>query len=134
MAMISREELQALLRTDFVSFVERGFYELNPKTKYLHNWHIEVIAEALEQCRKGELRRLVINVPPRSLKSHMTSISFVAWLLGHNPAAQVICASYAQDFLDKMAADCRSLMTSRWYQDLFQQVVWPCVGKPYTTL
>jgi predicted phage terminase large subunit-like protein len=117
--MITKEEFQALLRTDFVSFVERGFYELNPETEYLHNWHIEVIAEALEQCRKGELRRLIINVPPRSLKSHMTSISFVAWLLGHNPAAQVICASYAQDLSDKMAADCRSLMTAHWYQDLF---------------
>jgi len=116
---ISREECQAFLRTDFVAFVQRGFYELNPETKYLHNWHIDVIAAFLEQCRTGMSRRLIINVPPRSLKSHMTSISFVAWLLGHNPAAQVICASYAQDLADKLATDCRSLMVTEWYQDLF---------------
>jgi predicted phage terminase large subunit-like protein len=116
---ISKEEFRVFLRTDFVAFVERSFYELNPETKYLHNWHIEVIAAALEQCRTGKSRRLIINVPPRSLKSHMTSISFVAWLLGHNPAAQVICASYAQDLADKLAADCRSLMVTQWYQDLF---------------
>jgi len=116
---ITKQELQACLRRDFVAFVERGFYELNPETKYLHNWHIDVIAEALEQCRTGTLRRLIINVPPRSLKSHMTSVSFAPWLLGHNPAAQIICASYAQDLADKLAGDCRSLMAARWYRDLF---------------
>jgi predicted phage terminase large subunit-like protein len=117
---INKEEFQAFLRTDFVMFVQKSFRELNPETAYLHNWHIEVIAEALEQCRMGKLRRLVINVPPRSLKSHMTSVSFVAWLLGHNPAAQVICASYAQDLADRLAAECRSVVASEWYQSLFQ--------------
>jgi predicted phage terminase large subunit-like protein len=116
---INKEEYQAVVRNDFVAFVERGFRELNPQTEFQHNWHIDVIAEALEQCRTGKLRRLIINVPPRSLKSHMTSISFVAWLLGHNPSAQIICASYAQDLADKLAADSRSLMTTEWYQDLF---------------
>jgi predicted phage terminase large subunit-like protein len=117
---INKEEYQAVVRNDFVAFVERGFRELNPQTEFQHNWHIDVIAEALEQCRTGKLRRLIINVPPRSLKSHMTSISFVAWLLGHNPAAQIICASYGQDLADKLAADCRSLMATEWYQDLFR--------------
>lgn len=117
--MISKEEMHALLRLDFVTFAERCFYELNPHTEYLHNWHIEVIAAALEQCRLGKLRRLVINVPPRSLKSHLASIAFPAYLLGHDPAAQIICASYAQDFADKLAGDCRSLITSDWYRDVF---------------
>jgi predicted phage terminase large subunit-like protein len=117
---MTKEEYQAFLRKDFVAFVQRGFHELNPDTEYQHNWHIDVIAEALERCRTGRLRRLIINIPPRSLKSHMTSISLVAWLMGHNPASQIICASYAQDLADKLAADCRSLMTARWYQDLFR--------------
>src|ERR1700693_6477445 len=115
----TKKEYQAILRKDFVAFVERGFRELNPQTEYHRNWHIDVIAEALEQCRTGKLRRLIINVPPRSLKSHMTSISFVAWLLGHNPAAQVICASYAQDLADKLAGDCRALMMAACYRALF---------------
>jgi hypothetical protein len=119
MMNMNRAEYQALLRCDFGAFVERAFYELNPGTPYQHNWHIEVIAQALEQCRTGKLRRLIINVPPRSLKSHMASISFVAWLLGHNPAAQVICASYAQDLADKLAGDCRALMMAACYRDLF---------------
>lgn len=117
---IIKEEFQALMRNDFVAFVERAFLELNPGTEFLHNWHIHEIAEALEQCRTGKLRRLIINVPPRSLKSHMTSISFVAWLLGHKPAAQIISAGYAQDLSNKLAGDCRSVMASEWYQDLFR--------------
>jgi hypothetical protein len=116
---IKNEEFYSILRSDFVAFVQRSFCELNPQTAYLHNWHIEVIAEALEQCRLGKLRRLIINVPSRSLKSHMTSVSFVAWLLGHNPAAQVIWASYAQDLADKLAMDCRSVVAAKWYQSHF---------------
>jgi len=115
----SKKQFRAVVRNDFVAFVERAFRELNPKTEFQLNWHIEVIAEALEQCRTGKLRRLIINVPPRSLKSHMTSISFVAWLLGHNPAARIACASYGQDLSEKLAGDCRLLMASQWYQDLF---------------
>lgn len=119
MATMSKAEFQAVLRLDFAAFVERSFCELNPQTEYLHNWHIDVIADALEQCRTGKLRRLIINVPPRSLKSHMASIAFPAYLLGHDPSSQIICASYAQDLADKLAGDCRSLLLSDFYRELF---------------
>jgi predicted phage terminase large subunit-like protein len=119
MMKITNEEFQSFLRGDLLAFSEKAFNDLNPGKEFLPNWHVEVIAAALEQCFRGELSRLIINVPPRSLKSHMTSISFAAWLLGHRPAAQIICASYAQDLADKLAADCRTIMTSDWYRDLF---------------
>jgi predicted phage terminase large subunit-like protein len=119
MTTISRPELEAAIRLDFALFIERSFSILNPQTEYHHNWHIEVIADALEQCRTGKLKRLIVNVPPRSLKSHMASIAFPAYLLGHNPSTQIICASYAQPLADKLAGDCRSLMTSDWYKELF---------------
>jgi predicted phage terminase large subunit-like protein len=121
MATMSKAELQTLLRSDLVSFVERSFYELNPQTEYRHNWHIDVIADALERCRSGQLRRLIINVPPRSLKSHMASIAFPAYLLGHDPSKQIICASYGQDLADKLAGDFRTLIQSDFYGDLFPQ-------------
>jgi hypothetical protein len=116
---ITRSEYLALLRQDFSGFIERSFAELNPQTDYLHNWHIDVIAEALEECRLGKTRKLIINLPPRSLKSHCASIAFPAWLLGHNPSEQIICASYAQDLSDKLALDCRSLLETQFYQELF---------------
>lgn len=112
-------EYRAILRNDFYTFAERSFVELNPATEFGHNWHIEVMAQELERCRLGETKRLIVNLPPRSLKSHCGSVAFVAWLLGHNPSAQIICASYAQDLADKHAIDCRGLMNSDFYRRLF---------------
>src|SRR5207245_7426122 len=98
---------------------ERCFYQLNPSTRFMMNWHIEVLASMLDDCRKGKVRRLIINVPPRSLKSLAASIAFPAWVLGHNPAAQLLCVSYAQDLSVKFARECRSVMTSDRYRRTF---------------
>ena len=116
---LSPDEYRALLRHDFCYFLERSFTELNPATDFAHNWHLEKMAEELDRCRRGETKRLIINLPPRSLKSHCASVAFPAWILGHNPSAQIICASYAQDLADKHAIDCRALMSSDFYKGLF---------------
>lgn len=62
---------------------------------------------------------MIINLPPRSLKSHCVSIAFVGWLLGHNPTTQIIAASYGQDLADKLTRDTRALMDSDFYRALF---------------
>jgi predicted phage terminase large subunit-like protein len=108
-----------LLRNDLFAFIYRSFDELNPQTRFLSNWHIDLLAAKLEEVRRGTCKRLIINVPPRHLKSHVASIAFPAWLLGHNPAIQIMCVSYAQDLSDKLARDSRILMTSPFYQALF---------------
>jgi predicted phage terminase large subunit-like protein len=107
------------LRGDLYAFTVQCFYELNPAATFLPNWHIEVVAAALEACRRGDITRLSINQPPRSLKSHCASVAFVAFILGHNPTAQIICASYGQDLANKHALDCRTILASAWYQTLF---------------
>ena len=113
------QEYAALIRSDFHGFIERSFYELNPTTEFRDNWHIRVIAHELEQVRLGNITRLIINVPPRSLKSHCASVAFPAWMLGHEPSSQIICASYAQDLSNKLASDCRTLMMSKMYKRVF---------------
>jgi hypothetical protein len=60
----------------------------------------------------GRIRRLIISVPPRHLKSHLASVAFPAWCLGHDPSAQIICVSYAQDLADKLSRDCRHIVAS----------------------
>ena len=57
--------------------------------------------------------------PPRTLKSMLASVIFVAWLLGHDPTRHVVCISYVQSLADKHARDFRSIVTSDWYQALF---------------
>jgi predicted phage terminase large subunit-like protein len=116
---LTPNDYSAFLRRDLYAFTQRCFYELNPTTTFLPNWHIEVVVSELEACRRGEITRLIINQPPRSLKSHCASVAFVAFLLGHNPAAQIICASYGQDLANKHAMDCRTILASAWYRALF---------------
>ncbi len=116
---LSFNEYQFLMRRDLMTFIERSFYELNPQTAFSKSPHIEVLASRLEGCRQGKTKRLIVNLPPRSLKSHAATVAFPAWLLGHNPAIQIICASYGQELADKHARDCRTLMASTFYRTLF---------------
>jgi predicted phage terminase large subunit-like protein len=116
---LPQSDYKTLLRRDLNAFIERSFCQLNPTAVFLPNWHIEVVASALEGCRRGEITRLVINQPPRSLKSHSVSVAFAAYLLGRNPSAQIVCASYGQELANKHALDCRTIMASNWYQALF---------------
>lgn len=107
-----------ILRTDFSAFVERSFTELNG-TPFEPNWHIDLIAQWLERVRTGRCKRLIINLPPRHLKSHITSICFPAWVLGHDPKAKLICVSYAQSLSDDFARHARDLMRSDLYCSIF---------------
>ena len=117
--ILSLSDYREVMRQDFCGFIQRCFHELNPTTEFVPNWHVDVVAEALEDCRRGKITRLNINEPPRSLKSHCVSVAFPAFILGHDPSAQIICASYGQDLANKHAMDCRTIMTSAWYKSLF---------------
>jgi predicted phage terminase large subunit-like protein len=119
MTLFSPEEYRCLLRNDFNAFIERSFYEVTPQREFLPSRHIEVISSKLEECRAGKLKRLIINLPPRNLKSHCASVALPAWLLGHNPSLEIICVSYGQDLADKFARDCRAVMNSAWYKQVF---------------
>ena len=109
-----------ILCHDFAAFSHRAFLELNPQTRFEPNWYLEVLAAKLDDVRRGRCRRLIINIPPRHLKSHMASIAFPAWLLGHDPAKQILAISYGQELSDKLARDCRALMMSAFYKALFE--------------
>ena len=84
-----------ILRRDLMTFITRSFYELNPQSELLGAPHLELIATKLDACRRGEINRLIINLPPRQLKSLCASVAFPAWYLAHHPAAHIICASDA---------------------------------------
>ena len=108
-----------IFRNDLCSFIRRSHVELNPDTPIFHNWHHEVIARKLEDVHFGNCRRLIINVPPRSLKSHSASIAFPAWALGHIPSKRIVCISYAQTLSDDLARTSRKLMASPFYKATF---------------
>jgi hypothetical protein len=55
------------------------------------NWHFELIVVELTAMQPAGSERLIINLPPRHLKSHLASVAFPAWCLGHRPSAQILC-------------------------------------------
>jgi len=106
-------------REDLSLFIEKTFEILNPGTPYLHNWHVDLIAEYLEACEKREIKRLIINMPPRALKSISASVAFPAWLLGRDPTKKIMAASYAETLSYQHSMDCRSVIQSDWYNMCF---------------
>lgn len=80
--------LNSLLRVNFKSFTEKVFKEVSPNAAYLDNWHIDVICHELMDIQENYANRLIINIPPRYMKSIICSIAFPAFILGHNPKAR----------------------------------------------
>jgi predicted phage terminase large subunit-like protein len=111
--------LQALLRHDFRAFVEKVFLTLSPGQIFIRSWHIDAIASALERVRRGEIKRLIINMPPRSLKSIMASVAFPASILGFDPSRRIICVSYSGELAKKHSNDFRAVLDSKWYRSTF---------------
>ena len=102
----------ALLRTDLMSVIREVFATVVPGQVFHMNWHIDALAHVLERCRQREIKRLIVLMPPRNLKSITVSVAFPAFVLGKNPAARVICVSYSQELANKHARDCRAVMES----------------------
>lgn len=114
-----RKFLAKAVRENFLIFLHRTFLEIDNSQSFTPNWHLEVIADKLLSVQRGDIRRLVIAQPPRSLKSVCASVAFPAWILGHNPKARIICISYSQDLADKFGRQTRQVMESPWYKAAF---------------
>jgi len=113
---------RALLRGNFECFLERSLATLNPGMPFLPNWHIKAIAHQLERIRRGEIHRLIINMPPRHLKSLTISVAFPAYILGLEPWHRIFVISYGSELAFKHARDSRSVMESSWYAGTFPKM------------
>ena len=111
--------IDAALRTHFDLFLMRCFQTLNPGATYLPGPHIKAIAHQLERIRSGECVRLIINMPPRYLKSITASVAFPAFFLGHDPGRRIFGISYGGDLSSKHASDFQSIVHAPWYRRLF---------------
>ena len=114
-----RRYLNEVLQDDFGSFIHRTFQTVVPGAPYMPNWHIRAIAWYLTQCYHRNIKRLIINQPPRSLKSICGSVAYPAWALGLDPTLKIICPSYSEGLAIKLARDCRAVMQSPWYAQAF---------------
>ncbi len=117
--------LQAICRESFGAFAQKAFTIIEPGTDFEFNWHLDCIAEHLQAQFNGdeELRKLVINIPPRCLKSVMVAQLYPAWVMGKEPHHQFIGVSYAHSLAERNVVKCRQIMRDEWYLDTFKETI-----------
>lgn len=90
------------------------------KKPLIWNWHLDAICDHLAACRSGDIRRLIINVPPRTLKSWTVSVAFPAWTWAADPSVQFLAISADKDIVHRDADAQRDLCLSSQYQKMFR--------------
>ena len=116
---LTAEEYAAIIANDQMAFTEECFNVVSPGDVFAPNWHIEAIVEYLKAVEDGEFNRLVINMPPRALKSISVSIAWPAWLLGNEPTRRIICSCYGERLSKRLSVDTRLVMNSDFYKLAF---------------
>lgn len=121
--------LNQLTKNRFDIFLERAFIDLNPSTPYSRNWHLDLLAYTLSRtlpttCPANPtpdqpIRRLIINVPPRSLKSFTASSALPAFIMGHYPHEKVIAASYSSKVAKPLSHDTARIINLPWFSQIF---------------
>ncbi|MDC8803929.1 phage terminase large subunit [Halomonas pacifica] len=122
---ISPADLQAaereLCSRSLAAFVRRAWHVLEPGQPYIHGWHVDAICEHLQAITEGQINRLLINIPPGTMKSTLVSVFWPAWEWGPKgrPYTRIIGASHEQGLAVRDTRKMRNLITSDWYQALW---------------
>lgn len=122
----ARRELDRLdYERSLVSFLRAGWKYIDPKP-FVPGWHLDAVCDHLEAVTHGQIRRLLINIPPRLTKSLSVSVAWPAWAWGQRktspvsgPATQFLTTSYAAPLSIRDSTRCRRLIQSPWYQELW---------------
>lgn len=109
-----------LCKRGLYEFVKHSWNIVEPSEPYVDNWHIRAICDYLEATVQGKIRNLIINIPPRHMKSLLVNVFFPAWVWTFAPEKKFIFTSYAEDLAIRDSINCRKLITSPWYQERFK--------------
>ena len=100
-------------RTDFLTFVNRMW------PSFIGGRHHEIMADAFERVANGELKRLIINMPPRHTKSEFASYLFPAWFLGRYPEKKIIQTAHTAELAVGFGRKVRNLINQEDFQEVF---------------
>jgi predicted phage terminase large subunit-like protein len=106
-------EFKAALRCDFESFVCKAHGQR------LDDRYISYLAQALGRVARRETKRLIVNLPPRHLKTFASSICLSAFILGHDPSAKVMIVTYGENLAVEIAQRIRNILRAAWYRTTF---------------
>lgn len=107
---------------EFKKFFFQSFNTLSPTIDFIPNWHIDILCNMMHEVYSGNIKKLIVCMPPRYMKSLCISTSFPAWVFTQNPSQKIIVASYAMPLAEKLSIDTKSIMESDWYKKNFSNI------------
>ena len=105
-----------LAKRHLIEFIKQAWHIVEPKNRFIDGWHLHAICDHLEAISRGEIQNLLINIPPRFMKSLAVSVFFPAWEWIREPSLRYLYSSYAETLSKRDSLKCRNLITSLWYQ------------------
>jgi len=109
-----RKKQDTQIRTDFLTFVKHMWPE------FVEGSHHKDMADAFNKIRKGTLKRLIVNMPPRHTKSEFASYFLPAWMIGNNPQLKIIQATHTAELAVRFGRKAKTLMDSDEYKEVFK--------------
>ena len=109
----------AIVRSSPSFFVEWLLPKIENLNDYVANWHVHAMSEKLVRLYHGNIKRLIVNAPPRSLKTSTCTSFFIPWLLGKDPSLQIMLVTYSDEFAEQLGSQIRSVMRHPEYKRLF---------------
>ena len=103
-------------RSSYLTFVKKVWPE------FITGSHHKIIAKKLEAVSRGEIKRLIVNMPPRHTKSEFASFLFPAWMMGLNPKLKIIQTTHTAELSYRFGRKVRNLMSEKDYTDIFKGV------------
>jgi len=112
---VEAERCRRSLRT----YIERAWHLVEPKRPFVPGWHIDAIAEHLEAVTRGLIEALIINIPPRHMKSLSVGVLWPTWVWTFDPAVRWIYGSYKEQLATRDCLKARRVIQDPWYQQRF---------------
>jgi len=119
-----RIQERAALESDFSAFVKAAWHVVQPGVTLDWSWHYDLIGEYLTLVYERKIRRLIINISPRTLKSILVSVMFPVWVWTKRPGHGFACASYAANLSTEHSVMRRSLIESDWFKQRWGDRIW----------
>jgi predicted phage terminase large subunit-like protein len=114
---IERDRKVRKCERSLLSFIKQAWPILHPGHKLISSWHYDYLCEYLMQVKERKVKRLIINVPPRTAKSTIATICFPCWIWMQQPEHSFLCASYSRQLSTEHSLARRRLIQSSWYQE-----------------
>lgn len=107
---------KTLAEKSLIEFIKQGWNVLEPNNPFADGWHLHAICEHLEAVASGQIKKLLINIPPRHCKSLAVSVFFPCWIWTRFPEKRSLFSSYSSDLSQRDGRKCLILLNSEWYR------------------